>query len=171
RALMELRCRLIDRFGDLDRVPLFRFLYIDTDAEALKAAQRGAPEVAFRSHEVYHLSLQPVSHYRRRQLEQLTEWLPREKLYAVPRSLRTQGSRALGRLAFTDHYTRLMARLRRELAHACHPDAIYQTVSQTGLALRDNVPRLYVVGSATGGASGYLADLGYAARRLTQLMQ
>jgi serine/threonine protein kinase len=171
RALMELRCRLIDRFGDLDKVPLIRFLYIDTDPEAVKAAQRGAPEVAFRSQEVYHLSLQPVSHYRRRQLEQLGEWLPREKLYTVPRSLRTQGSRALGRLAFTDHYTRLMARLRREVQQACHPDAIYQTVCQTGLALRDNTPRIYVLGSATGGASGYLVDLGYALRRLTRLMQ
>src|SRR5262249_1225343 len=141
RALMELRCRLIDRFGDLDKVPLIRFLYIDTDPEAIKASQRGAPEVAFRAHEVYHLSLQPVSHYRRRQLDQLGEWLPREKLYSVPRSLRPQGSRALGRLAFTDHYTRLVSRLRREVQQACHPDAIYQTVCQTGLALRDNTPR------------------------------
>ncbi len=38
RALMELRCRLLDRFGDLDKVPLFRFLYIDTDADACQAS-------------------------------------------------------------------------------------------------------------------------------------
>lgn len=166
RALMELRCRLLDRFGDLDKVPLIRFLYIDTDGDAIKASQRGAAEVAFRASEVYHLPLQPVSHYRRRQIDQLSDWLPREKLYAVPRSLKTQGSRALGRLAFTDNYQRLMARLKRELQHACHPDAIYQTVAQTGLALRDNIPRMFVVGCATGGASGFVADLGYALRRL-----
>jgi serine/threonine protein kinase len=171
RALLELRCRLIDRFGDLDKVPLMRFLYIDSDAEAIKASQRGAAEVAFRPHEVYHLALQPVSHYRRRQIDQLADWLPREKLYAMPRSLKTQGSRALGRLGFTDNYQRLIARLKRELQQACHPDAIYQAVAQTGLALRDNVPRVYVVGCATGGASGYVNDLGYALRRLLKQVQ
>ncbi len=75
-------------------MPLVRFLYLDTDADAVKAATRGAPEVALRNSEVYHLPLQPISHYRRRQLDQLNEWLPREKLFAMPRSLKTQGSRA-----------------------------------------------------------------------------
>ncbi|MFO0844515.1 MAG: tubulin-like doman-containing protein [Gemmataceae bacterium] len=170
RALMELRCRILDRFGDLEKVPLIRFLYIDTDQDGIKAAQHGAAEVAFRPHEIYHLPLQPVSHYRRRQIDQLADWLPREKLYAMPRSLKTQGGRALGRLAFTDNYLRLIARLKREVQQACHPDAIYQTVAQTGLALRDSVPRVYVVGSATGGASGYIPDLGYAVRRLFKQM-
>jgi serine/threonine protein kinase len=170
RALMELRCRFLDRFGELDKLPLFRFLYIDCDPDAVKASTRTSEgqrgDVAFQPHEVYHLPLQPVGHYRRRQLEQLQEWLPREKLYALPRSLKTQGARALGRLAFTDNYLRLQTRLRRELQQVTHPDAIYQAVSQTGLALRDNVPRVYVVASASGGGSGYLADLGYALRRL-----
>ena len=166
RALQELRCRFLDRFGDLDKVPLIRFLYLDTDADALKAATRGAPEVALRTNEVHHLPLQPISHYRRRQLDQLSEWLPREKLFTMPRSLKTQGSRALGRLAFTDNYLRLIARLRREIQTACHPDSIYQTVSQTGLAVRDNVPRIYIIANASGGSSGLLVDLGYALRRL-----
>ncbi|HTU17849.1 MAG TPA: tubulin-like doman-containing protein [Gemmataceae bacterium] len=166
RALQELRCRFLDRFGDLDKVPLVRFLYLDSDGDAVKAATRGAPEVALSSNEVQHLPLQPVSHYRRRQLDQLSEWLPREKLFSLPRSLKTQGSRALGRLAFTDNYLRLIARIRREIQTACHPDSIYQTVSQTGLALRDNVPRIYVIACASGGGSGFVIDLGYSLRRL-----
>jgi hypothetical protein len=171
RALQELRCRFLDRFGDLDKVPLIRFLYLDSDGDAVKAATRGAVEVALRPSEVQHLPLQPISHYRRRQLDQLNEWLPREKLFALPRSLKTQGSRALGRLAFTDNYLRLIARLRREIQSACHPDSIYQTVSQTGLALRDNVPRIYVIACASGGGSGFLVDLGYSLRRLLNQMQ
>jgi serine/threonine protein kinase len=166
RALLELRCRLLDRFGGLDKIPLLRFLYVDTDPDAVKAATHGASEVAFTGGEVYLLGLQAASHYRKRQLEQLSEWLPREKLYSLPRNLKTQGCRALGRLAFCDHYLRLMARLRREVQSASHPDAIYQSVSQTGLALRDNVPRVYVLADATGGSSGVLVDLGYALRRL-----
>jgi hypothetical protein len=166
RALLELRCRLLDRFGDLDKVPLIRFVYIDTDPEAARMAVRGHHEVALRPSEVYLLPLQPVGHYRRRHLDQLNDWLPREKLFAMPRSLKTQGSRALGRLAFTDNYLRLLTRLKREVQAACHPDTIYTTVSETGLALRENTPRVYVLGCATGGASGYLSDLGYALRRL-----
>src|SRR5207248_2729494 len=98
------------RLGDLGKLPLMRFLYVDTDKEALGHAQRGAPEIALQPAEVYHLPLQPMAHYRRRQLDQIGDWLPREKLYALPRSLLTQGSRALGRLAFCDNYLRLVAR-------------------------------------------------------------
>jgi len=71
RALIELRCRFLDRFGDLDKMPLFKFLYVDSDAEAVREARRGAPEVAFKDTEVYHLPLQPIAHYRRRQLDHL----------------------------------------------------------------------------------------------------
>jgi hypothetical protein len=171
QALQELRCRFVDRFGDLEKVPLLRFLYVDTDPEAVARGGRGPAEVAFSRAETYHLSLQPAAHYRRRALEQLSEWLPREKLYALPRSLQTQGSRALGRLAFADNHQRFVARLKRELEQASHPDAIYQSVTETGLALRANTPRVYVVAAAGGGGSGLLVDLGYALRRLLQQLR
>jgi serine/threonine protein kinase len=171
RALRELRCRFLDRLGDLNKIPLLRFLYVDSDPEAVQAAVRGTPEVALSRNEVYHLPLQAVGHYRRRMLDHLNDWLPREKLYSIPRSLQTQGSRALGRLAFVDNHLRLLARLRREVQQATHPDMVYQSVSQTGLALRDNVPRVYVIATAAGGSSGSLVDLGYGLRRLLQQLR
>ncbi len=166
RVLLEMRCRFLDRFGDLSRIPLVKFLYVDSDADSVRAAPRGAPEVALPSQSVFHLGLQPVANYRRRMLDALNEWLPREKLYSIPRSLQTQGCRALGRLAFSDNHMRFAARLRRDLQQATHPDAIYQSVSQTGLALRENQPRVYVIAAAGGGGSGLLCDLGYEVRRL-----
>jgi hypothetical protein len=171
KAILELRCRFLDRFGDLGKIPCLRFLCLETDPEALDTALRGAPDVALSRNEVYHLPLQPVGNYRRRSLDQLSEWLPREKLYAMPRSLQTQGSRALGRLAFVDNHQRLLARLRREVQEVTNPDALYQSVSQTGLALRDSTPRIFVLSSAGGGSSGLLADLGYALRRLLAQMR
>jgi serine/threonine protein kinase len=171
RALVELRCRFLDRIGDLSKLPLLRFLYIDSDGESARGAMRGTTDIALKPTEVYHLPLQPASHYRRRQLDLVTEWLPREKLYSLPRSLKTNGCRALGRLAFSDHYQRLLARLRREVQQATHPDTLYQAVSQTGMALRDSVPRIYVIASAGGGSSGLLVDLGYSVRRLLQQMR
>lgn len=166
RALMELRCRFLDRFGDLSKIPIIQFLYLDADKDAIRNAERGAPELALTAAEAYHVPLQPVGNYRRRMMEQLTEWLPREKMYNIPRSLQTQGSRALGRLAFADNHLRVMARLRRTVQHVTHPDTLYQSVSQTGLALRDNRPRIYVIGAAGGGGGGMLVDLAYGLQRL-----
>jgi hypothetical protein len=171
KAMLELRCRLMDRFGDLSRLPLVRFLTIDPDPEAANNAVRGAPQVALTRNEVLNLPLQAVGAYRRRNLDHLYEWLPREKLYSMPRSLQTQGSRALGRLAFSDNQKRLFARLRREIQEATNSDNIYQGVSQTGLAVRDSTPRVYVLAAAGGGASGMVADLGYALRRLLAQMR
>ncbi len=166
KALLELRCRFLDRFGDLHKLPLLRFLCVDPDADAQVVVSRNASDVALTRNEFYHLPLQPVSNYRRRNLELLSEWLPREKLYALPRSLQTQGMRALGRLAFADNQQRLLARLKREIEEATDPDNVYQSVSQTGLALRDSNPRVYIIAAAGGGSSGMLPDLGYAVRRL-----
>jgi serine/threonine protein kinase len=170
RALRELRCRFIDHFGDLSRIPLLRFLYVDIDPEEIRQASRGSPEVAFAPAETQHLPLQQPGSYRRRSLDQLMEWMPREKLYTLPRDLTPRGSRALGRLAFADNYLRFQARLRRELHQASHPDSLYQAVTLTGLALRDSVPRVYVIAAAGGGSSGFLVDLGYALRSVLKLV-
>lgn len=171
KALLELRCRFLDRFGDLSKLPLMRFLCLDSDPEAVNLGMRGAPEVALTRAEVHQLPLQPVVNYRRRAMEQLWEWLPREKLYAMPRSLQTQGSRALGRLAFAENQQRLLARLKREIQEMTNPDVLYQAVSQTGLALRDHTPRIFVIAAAGGGSSGMLADVGFALRRLLALLR
>lgn len=166
RALQELRCRLTDRVGDIVQVPCYRFLYVDCDPDAVTKAVSAPPDVALDTDEVFPVPLQPVTQYRRRQLEQILDWLPREKLYAIPRSLHAGGSRALGRLAFCDNYLRFVTRLRRELQIATHPESLSQSSDQTGLQLRDNTPQVYVFASASGGSGGMLIDLGYAVRRV-----
>jgi serine/threonine protein kinase len=170
RALQEIRCRLTDRVGDTSQVPSFRFLYVDCDPEAVTKAVSAPPDVALSGEEVFHVPLQPVTQYRRRQLDQILDWLPREKLYSIPRSLSTGGSRALGRLAFCDNYLRFVTRLRRELQIACHPESMSDSSDQTGLPLRDTTPQVYIFASATGGSGGMLLDLGYAVRRVLSRM-
>jgi serine/threonine protein kinase len=166
RALQEIRCRLTDRVGDVVQVPCFRFLYVDCDPDAVVKAVSAPPDVALASDEVFHAPLQPVTLYRRRQLDQILDWLPREKLYSIPRSLHAGGSRAFGRLAFCDHYLRFVTRLRRELQIATHPESITQSSDQTGLMPRDNTPQVFVFASVAGGSGGMLLDLGYAVRRV-----
>ncbi len=166
RALQEVRCRLIDRVGDIALVPTYRFLYLDCDPEAVSKATAAPSDVALTPDEVFPGPLQPVTGYRRRQLEQILDWLPREKLYSIPRSLNAGGSRALGRLAFCDNYLRFVTRLRRELQIATHPESISQSSDQTGLLPRDNTPQVYVFAGGTGGAGGMLVDVGFAVRRV-----
>ncbi|HEV3440460.1 MAG TPA: tubulin-like doman-containing protein, partial [Gemmata sp.] len=166
RALQEVRCRLTDRVGDVAQVPTFRFLYVDCDPDAVTKAVSAPPDVALTSDEVFPVPLQPVTNYRRRQLDQILDWLPREKLYAIPRSLHAGGSRALGRLAFCDNYLRFVTRLRRELQIAAHPESMAQSSDQTGLIPRDHIPQVFVFASAAGGSGGMLIDLGYAIRRV-----
>ena len=170
RALQEVRCRLTDRVGDVAQVPTFRFLYVDCDPDAVTKAVSAPPDVALNSDEVFPVPLQPVTNYRRRQLDQILDWLPREKLYSIPRSLHAGGSRALGRLAFCDNYLRFITRLRRELQIAIHPESMAQSSDQTGLIPRDHVPQVYVFASAAGGSGGMLIDLGYAIRRVLSRM-
>lgn len=166
RALQQIRCRLLDRVGELNQMSCFRFVLIDTEPQpSLRHGNNGPAEAALLSEHTFHAPLQPVTNYRRRQLDQLQEWLPREKLYSIPRSLRVEGNRALGRLAFCDHYLRFMTRLRHEIQVATHPEAIRQSSDHSGLPVRCKVPSVYIFVSASGGTSGMMLDVGHAVRR------
>ncbi len=170
RALQQVRCRLLDRVGQLSHVPCLRFIYLDPDPDATDKALSASPDIALHSEHIFLTPLQPVTNYRRRQLDQLMEWLPREKLHAIPRSLRVEGSRALGRLSFCDHYLRFMTRLRNEIGTCTHPETLNQSSEATGLAIRGKAPAVYLFVSASGGTSGSVMDLGYAVRRSLEKM-
>jgi len=170
RALQQVRCRLLDRIGELAQVPCYRFIYIDTDPDTAKKAAQGPADAALLPEHTFNAPLQAVTGYRRRQLDQILEWLPREKLYSIPRSLRVDGSRALGRLAFSDHYLRFTTRLKHEIQVATHPEALRQSSDQTGLQIRAKSPSVYIFASASGGTSGMLMDIGHAVRRALEKM-
>ncbi|HKA05796.1 MAG TPA: tubulin-like doman-containing protein [Gemmataceae bacterium] len=169
-ALRELRSRLTDRVGDLRQVPAFRFLYLDADPDARSVGASGSPDRALLPEQVFPTRLQPVARYRRAALDLLSEWLPREKLHSIPRSMHPQGSRALGRLAFTENYLRFVTRVRRELEIGAHPESLSRSADHSGLPPRDTRPRVFVLAAAGGGSSGALPDIGYAVSKLlTQL--
>ena len=88
-------------------------------------------------------------------------------LYRIPRSQVTAGVRALGRLAFVDHYRTIVKRLRTELDGCLNPNALALAGRQTQLGVRSNRPRVYVVASLAGGTgSGMFLDLTYTVRTL-----
>jgi serine/threonine protein kinase len=169
-ALRELRSRLTDKMGDLRQTPAVRFLYLDADPDARSTGMSGSPDRALGLEHIFPTPLHPVTRYRRQALDLLSEWLPREKLHAIPRNMNPKGSRALGRLAFTENYLRFVTRVRRELEIAAHPESLTRTTENSGLPARDTRPRVFVLAGAGGASSGALPDVGYAiSRLLTQL--
>lgn len=167
-ALQALRCRVVDRFGSTAKLPIWRFLLLDTDAHELSRATIGPPEQTLSPQDTHHLPVPPVSHFRRTRqaLEQLTEWLPMEKLYALPRTPATQGVRAYGRLAFQESYLRVASRLKKELLHLSDEETIKRATAETGLSVRLSAPQVYVFAAAGGGTGGgMLIDVAYTLRR------
>jgi hypothetical protein len=167
-ALQALRCRVVDRFGSLTKLPIWRFLLMDTDQRELHRATIGPPEQTLGQQETHHVALPPISHFRRTRqaIEQLNEWLPVEKLYALPRTPATQGVRAYGRLAFQESYLRIASRLKKELEILADEETVKQAVAETGLSVRMSAPQVYIFAATGGGTgSGMLLDTAYTIRR------
>lgn len=165
--LQRLRQRLHDDLpGDW---PQLRFLYLDTDADALQAALDGRDGPALASDEVLPIRLQRAGHYLKPRLDgqKITDgWFDSQLLGRLPRQPATLGVRALGRLAFADHAVTIAGKLRDELAAVTRPDALDAAVRRTGLGLRTTQPRVVIaagLGGATGG--GIALDIAYLARR------
>lgn len=156
--LRQLRRRLADRFGDLGSMPALRTLLLDTDSKAVAAALQGDAESAFDAQDTIAAPLRQVQHYRNHSQRHL-QWLSRRWLYNIPRSLRTDGFRPIGRLAFTDHASTIAEQVRAALASLAQPESLAATTKTTGLAFRDEAPRVFVVASISGGTgSGMLFD-------------
>jgi serine/threonine protein kinase len=167
-ALKQLRRQIYDQFGAAGSLPQLRFLYLDSDPEAMALAGRGG-EAALQPQETLLTRLHRASHYLkpREGTSVVQSWLPARMLYRIPRQLVPQGVRALGRLAFVDNFGAIRRRVEAEL-HACAaPEARAEAEQWTGLGVAAASPRVYVVTSLAGGTgSGMFIDVGYTVRTL-----
>lgn len=154
QVLQSLRRRLARRFGDEANVAMFQMLALDTDRDALQAVQSKAADGYLTADETLHLPLRKSADYRSSSDEILC-WLSRRWLYNIPRSLRTEGLRPLGRLAFVDHRQAIGERI----GAAMEEIAAHAAESPWG-------PRVYVITSIDGGTGGgMLLDVAYAVRQ------
>ncbi|HMP15595.1 MAG TPA: tubulin-like doman-containing protein [Gemmatales bacterium] len=170
-ALQALRYRVIDRFGGLDRVPCWKYIYIDSDPKSVNEALTGPPEQAFQPQEIYHAPLMGVAGYRkhRQSLELISEWISSERLYSIPRSLAVAGVRSLGRLALTENHLRIAAKMKRDIQALLDIEGLEQTATMTGLEPGIETPQIIIFAAAGGGTgSGMLIDVAYTCRRLLQ---
>jgi eukaryotic-like serine/threonine-protein kinase len=168
-VLQRLRRKIHAECGSLEQVPNMKLLYVDTDLESLRQAAKGDAAAALTPHEVLAAKLNRPSHYLRSQDERkrIEPWFDLKMLYRIPRTLATAGLRPLGRLAFFDNYRLISRRLRNELEVCTFPDNLETAIQNTGLGLRSNRPRVYVItGLAGGTGGGIFLDLAYLLRKL-----
>lgn len=162
-VLKQLRLRLSRQYGE-ERLAAVQMLFLDSDPKAIARAMQGDPRGALKPDETLALPLRRPQDYRE-QSAKLMRWLSRRWLYNIPRSLRTEGMRPLGRLALVDHARQAVQRIRMALAAATAPEACDASQEQTGLEFAGQTPRVYLVASVSGGAgSGMSLDVACAVR-------
>lgn len=166
RVLAQLR-RSIHELYSGSAVPALQLLALDTDARGLSSvASGGAGHLT--ADETLALPLRRPQHYRDNS-QQLLHWLSRRWLYNIPRSMRTEGLRPLGRLALVDHARQVGQRIRRAILQALDPQAIGTSTIATGKRFREDQVRVVVVASICGGTGGGISlDIGYAVRAILQ---
>ena len=152
RVMQRLKANLLewDAFEQSDSVQL---LFLDTDPETIKAVREGMHGAPLERDEAVCLSLRRPREYQERSA-QLMRWISRRWLYNIPRSLKPQGYRPLGRLAWVDHVERVHVSLRDKLARLVNEDSIKALEDASGLPCNNRSPRIFLVGSTSGGTGG-----------------
>ncbi len=166
-VLRRLARELEARFGGRDQLAHLRLLGIDTDPDSVVPVLQGAPGGALDPGEVVLAGLARAAHYLRPRdsLPDLQDWLPAKVLHRIPRNQVPNGTRALGRLAFMDHYRTIRGRLQSDLERITAPDALADACRSSGLGRRSGRPRVYIVTSLGGGTGGGMfLDLAYVVR-------
>lgn len=149
KVLQNLRLRITDRLSSVEALPAFKMLFLDVDHEALNEINHNHD--TWSELETVPTPLRSSAEYRE-QGHLHRRWLSRRWLYNVPRNLRTDGLRPLGRLALMSNARRIIATIRSAIAKV--------TAANPGVP-----PRILIVSSISGGTgSGMVLDLAYAAR-------
>jgi serine/threonine protein kinase len=157
RIVRYLRRAVAEQFGGPEATPNLRLLSVDTEFETGSG-----------NRDIILARLHRPSHYLAKARDGgALDWLPAGLLYRLPRNPTTTGLRGLGRLAFWDHAKAIEARLKADLEAVLNPAAISEADRRTGLGLRTNRPRVYVVANPAGGTGGGMfLDMGYLARHV-----
>jgi serine/threonine protein kinase len=161
-VLKRLRQLIRDRFGGPDALPTIRYLYLDTDPEAVAAAAQGPDALAPRELVLAKLN-RPAYYLQESPAPNVENWMPTGLLYRLPKNPGpAAGVRAYGRLALCDHYRVIAQRIRQEIETFLTDEPLDRTAERTGLGLRTNRLRAYVLAGLAGGTgSGMAIDLAY----------
>jgi serine/threonine protein kinase len=167
RLLESLKLVIRDRFGHPDKLPHIRYLYIDTDLDSSSETPSSDDPAQLAPREIVAAKLNRPAHYLQSEsLPSVDHWMPTGLLYKLTRTPESSGGvRAFGRLALFDNYRLIAQRVRQEIETFLTDESLAQTDKHTGLGLRTNRPRAYILAGLTGGTgSGMFIDLAFLIR-------
>ena len=157
QSLMEMRRLCQQSQPNLEDLPQRGFLILDSDEQAIQFAVNAVREGRLPYHCTIHIPLKAPQHYRQSDRVCFTQ-ISRRWVYNIPRSLKTEGVRPLGMLAFLDRASFVFESVREALAEvACSKgnEAALQPID------------VQVVASAHGGTgSAVSAEVGFFVRQI-----
>jgi len=166
KILLDVRQRMIQKYGSLDKLPIVSFLLLDTDQAIFGKNPNYSDAANLDNADKIHCSVHGVEQLRRnlREYPHLRDWLD-------PRTLSGdihQGAgavRARGRLALYWNYDTIARRLEEEYTEITK-DASKAIAIKNGMQVSEGVT-VYIVGSLLGGTgSGMFLDLAYTVKEL-----
>lgn len=172
QVMRALREQMATAYGGTEALAAVNMMLIDTDPQTIGAATRDSQSgLPLAPTETLSTPLKRPQDYRSSS-SRLLKWMSRRWLYNIPRSLRSDGIRPLGRLALIDHARQVCQRIRLLLQQAVDPEQIAKAEQAAGVKLRSDALRVYVVGGISGGtSSGMLLDVAYIVRAALDRMQ
>ncbi len=157
QTLLAARQQLAGPGGVYAESPHLRWLLLDSDQSTINMAIDASRTDPLPRNAVQLMHLKPPTYYRQHQSAQFPQ-LSRRWVYNIPRSLKTEGVRPLGMLAFLDH------------AHACYMSIGQTMVELLGDSDSTDIPgpiAVYVIVSAHGGTGGAIAnEIGFLIRQV-----
>ena len=166
KIMLDVRERLLQKYGSLDKLPIVSFLLLDTDQAIFGKNPNYSDAANLDNADKIHMSVYGVENLRRnlREYPHLRDWLD-------PRTLSGdihQGAgavRARGRLAFFWNYDTISKRIQEEAVEITK-DSSKAAAIKNGLQVSEGVT-VYIVGSLLGGTgSGIFLDLAYGVKEL-----
>ncbi|MDX1934242.1 MAG: tubulin-like doman-containing protein [Capsulimonadales bacterium] len=166
KVLLDVRQRLLQKYGSLDKLPIVGFLLIDTDQAIFGKNPNYSDAANLDNADKIHTSVHGVEQLRRnlREYPHLRDWLDPKTLSGDIQ----QGAgavRARGRLSFFWNYDVIAKRIEEEIAEITK-DSSKAIAIRNGLQVSEGIT-VYIVGSLLGGTgSGMFLDMAYAVKDL-----
>lgn len=156
-SLIEMRKLCQQSHANLEDLPQRGFLIIDSDEDAIQLAVAADCDGRLPYHCTIHIPLKSPQHYRQSDRIIFVQ-ISRRWVYNIPRSLKTEGVRPLGMLAFLDRASYVFQSIR---------EAIAEVARSQGEADAMRSIDVHVVASAHGGTgSAVSSEVGFLVRQI-----
>ncbi len=164
QVISRVKQRLIARYGSMEQVPGIQLLCIACDRDDLTRLSMSGTTGEIDATESLAIPLKKPEEYRSADNRKFS-WLSRRWIYNIPRNMRTEGLRPLGRLALADNFDAICSTLHQKIETATLEENVAQSCETLEMSPDAWRPRVFVLSSISGGlGSGATLDLAYTVR-------